>query len=77
MNKRNLTIRLDAQIVLRTKAIAARRGTSVSALVASQLTELVDADERYDLAWRRAQDLLADAQPRAAVSWSRDELHER
>ena len=66
MSKRNLT-----------KIAAARRGTSVSGLVAQQLERLADADERYDDAQRRAEYALARAQPRGGRRWSRDDLHQR
>jgi hypothetical protein len=55
--------------------VAAKRGTSVSALVARQLKALVEDDERYDMARRRAQELLAEATPRGGRSWTRDELY--
>ena len=37
MAKTNLTVQLEAETVLRAKVLAARRGTSVSALVARTL----------------------------------------
>jgi hypothetical protein len=77
MSKRNLTIQLDDEVVLRAKVAAARRGTSVSGLVAQQLERLADADERYDDARRRAEHALARAQSRGGRRWTRDELHQR
>jgi hypothetical protein len=77
MSKRNLTIQLDDEVVLRAKVAAARRGTSVSGLVTQQLERLADADERYDDARRRAEHALARAQSRGGRRWTRDELHQR
>jgi Family of unknown function (DUF6364) len=77
MSKRNLTIQLDDDVIHRAKVVAARRGTSVSGLVARQLERLVDADERYDDAQRRAEHALARARPRGRRRWTRDDLHER
>jgi Family of unknown function (DUF6364) len=77
MSKRNLTIQLHDDVIHRAKVAAARRGTSVSGLVARQLERLVDADERYDDAQRRAEHALARAQPRGGRRWTRDDLHER
>lgn len=75
--KRNLTIQLDADVIREAKVIAARRGTSVSGLVAKELEHLVQADARYEQARQRAHDLMHGAQSRGGRSWQRDELHER
>lgn len=77
MAKANLTLQLDEDVIRRARVVAAKRGTSVSALVARELDELVDQDARYEDAWRRARELLAGATARGGRSWRRDELHER
>lgn len=76
MAKANLTVQLDQAVIRRAKVIAAKRGTSVSGLVARDLSELVDQDERYEDAMRRAREILARATARGGRSWRRDELHE-
>ena len=63
MTKRNLTVQLDEDVIQQAKVLAARRGTSVSTLVASELERLVADDHRYDDAYRRAQRALARAVP--------------
>jgi hypothetical protein len=75
MSKINLTVHLDEGVIRRTRVVAAKRGTSVSALVARELKALVEDDERYDLARRQALDLLAGATARGGRSWTRDELY--
>ncbi len=50
MTKTNLTLQLEVETVLRVKVLAARRGTSVSALVARTLEGMVAEDERYEAA---------------------------
>jgi len=77
MAKTNLTVQLDEEVVRRARIVAARRGTSVSQLVARELTDLVEEDARYEDARRRAAQLLETAVPRGGRSWTRDELHER
>ncbi len=77
MAKTNLTVQLEVETVLRAKVLAARRGTSVSALVARTLDRLVDEDERYEAARLRALGLMATAASRGVPGWTRDELHER
>jgi hypothetical protein len=77
MARANLTLQLDAEVIRRARIVAAKRGTSVSALAATQLTELVDEDERLELARGRAEAILMKASARGGRSWTRDELHDR
>ena len=77
MAKTNLTLQLETETVLRAKVIAARRGTSVSALVARTLDRLVAEDERYEAARVRAVDLMTRAVTVDSGPWSREDLHER
>ncbi len=53
MARRNLTLQLDEDVIRQAKVLAAKRGTSVSGLVARELEELVAQDARYEEAWRR------------------------
>jgi hypothetical protein len=75
MGKTNLTIQLDEDVIRRARVVAARRGTSVSALVARQLADLAAEDERYESARRRAIELMEQATPHGGRSWTRDELY--
>lgn len=75
--KRNLTIQLDEAIIRHAKVAAARRGMSLSGLVAQQLTELAEADDRYERAHAVALEALNDAQDGGSPRWRREELHER
>lgn len=50
--KRNLTVQLDNVTIDKARVLAARRSTSVSRLVADEITRLVEDDDRY----RRARD---------------------
>lgn len=59
--KRNLTIQLDEQTVEDVKAVAARRGTSVSGLVSAYLSQLAVEDENYEKARKAALELLDQA----------------
>lgn len=52
--KRNLTVQLDEEVVLKARVLAARRATSVSRLVADEIRRLVTDDDRYRQAQRRA-----------------------
>jgi hypothetical protein len=75
--KRNLTVQLDDDIIRRAKVTAAKRGTSVSGLVAQELERLADADERYEAAQRRAEAALGRTAARGGRHWNRDDLHHR
>jgi hypothetical protein len=77
MAKRNLTVQLDEETIRRAKILAARRGTSISGLVARELEELVTRDARYEQARQRAVEIMAASVPRGGRTWRRDELHER
>ncbi len=74
----NVTVSLDAELLRDVKVLAARRGTSISALLGEQLEQAVRADKGYDAAKRRALARLGEA---VDLGWqapsSREELHER
>lgn len=50
----NLTLKLPIETVRKAKVVAAQRGTSISALVAEKIDELVGEDAEYQTAKRRA-----------------------
>jgi hypothetical protein len=77
MTRANLTLQLDTEVIRRARIVAAKRGTSVSALAAMQLMELVDLDERVEQARARAEAILKRAAPRGGRTWRRDDLHDR
>ena len=76
--KTNITLKVDAELLREAKVFAARRGTSVSKLLAEQLEDLIRRDRAYGAAQRRA---LARLEEGYDLGWSppatRDELHER
>jgi predicted transcriptional regulator len=71
MAKANLTIQLDSDVIRRARVVAAKRGTSVSALVARELDALVAREDRYEDAQRRALELMVASKPRGGRSWTR------
>lgn len=77
MAKRNLTVELDDEVIKKAKVVAAKRGTSVSRLVAMELEDLVEDDVRYEEARERALKALANAKPRGGRNWRREDLYER
>jgi hypothetical protein len=77
MARRNLTIQLDEDVIRRAKIVAAKRGASVSGLVAREIEELVARDARYEEAHERASDMMRAPSARGGRRWRRDELHAR
>lgn len=76
--KTNITLRLDAGLLRQIRVLAAEEGTSVSALLAVRLQQMVQERKRYERARRRS---LARLREGMDLHWSppasRDELHER
>lgn len=66
--KTNITLKIDAEIARAAKVLAARRGTSLSRLVADQLADAVLKDSNYEAAKRRALTELAAAKN---LGWKR------
>jgi len=76
--KTNITLKLDAALLREVRILAAEEGTSISALLAARLEEIVRQRKAYDRARKRA---LARLQEGLNMNWtpprSRDELHKR
>jgi len=76
--KRNLTVNLEQQTIRKAKIMAAKKGTSISRLLADQIETLVGEDEAYERAERGALALLDRGfHLGGIIRASRDELHER
>ncbi len=75
--KQNLTIQLDRETIRKAKILAAKRGTSVGALVAAQIQESVQAEDAYESARRHALELLHRGLHLGGGRPDRDALHER
>jgi predicted transcriptional regulator len=75
--KQNLTVQLDRETIRKAKVLAAKRGTSVSALVAEQITESVRSEEAYEASRRTALELLQRGLRLGGGRLNRDALHER
>lgn len=73
----NLTIRLPVKTVKRARLVAARRGTSISALVAEKIEEAAGEDDAYEAAKRQALRALDRGFRLGSRPLSRDALHRR
>ncbi len=76
--KANITLKMDAALLRELQMLASEQGTSVSALVADRLEQIVRERKAYDRARERA---LARLREGLDLRWtrpgSRDVLHER
>jgi hypothetical protein len=76
--KTNITLKIDAELLREARILAAIEGSSVSALLAARLEEMVRERKAYDKARRSA---IARLRTGFDLAWSRprsrDELHER
>jgi predicted transcriptional regulator len=79
MATRNVTLSLPEDLVRRAKVLAAQRDTSVSALTAEALTQLVGGLPDYAAAWGEEERLMEQGIGLRVgeISWSRDDLHSR
>ncbi len=75
--KTNITIRIDSELAQNAKVLAAKRGHSLSKLVAEELSNLVSRDTTYKKARFRAKKDIRDAPKLGYAPISRDSLHER
>jgi hypothetical protein len=76
--KTNITLKLDSSLLREAKILAAEDGTSISAMLAARLEQIVRERKTFQRARRRA---LARLREGMNLQWtpsqSRDELHER
>lgn len=76
--KSNITLKLDANLLREARILAAEEDTSISALLAARLEQIVRERKLYDRSRKRALARLAKG---FDLQWtpprSRDELHER
>lgn len=78
MNKQNITLNLSRSTIRKAKILAARRGSSISGLLAAQIEILVGEEEAYERAERQALSLLDQGfHLGGVIGATRDELHER
>jgi hypothetical protein len=76
--KTNVTLKIDAGLLREVRILAAQEGTSISAMLADRLEQIVRERKNYDRSRRRALVRLSQG---LSLGWtparSRDELYER
>ena len=78
-NTRNLTVRLDEAVIQKARIVAARRGSSISRLVAEAIEAMAsNEDIEYEQAMREALKLMDHGIDLGGPPYlTRDEAHER
>jgi len=79
METQNVTLRLPKELIRKAKILAAKRGTSVSALLIDKLEELIEHDVEYQTARAHWHELVQTIRlsNEGRPYPSRDEAHER
>ena len=76
--KQNVTISITRDTVRKARILAAKRSTSISALLAEQIEALIDEEETWDWSQHSALAMLEHGfHLGGQAPASRDELHER
>ena len=76
--KQNITLALDKQLLGKARALAAQRGTSVSALLADELRRMVEEETSYEQAKAKALAHLKSPFPHGGGKLpDRESLHDR
>ncbi len=76
----NITIRVDDRLAREMKILAAKKGTSLSAMAAEFFVSLTRRDSAYEQARKRHLALMrrgVNLGTHGKATWTRDELHER
>jgi hypothetical protein len=78
IRRHNITVAIDRELLKRARGVAAKRGCSVSALLAGELRQLVASEQEYEAAMRRARALMSTGLSLGGAKLvDRDAIHER
>ncbi len=75
--KHNITVAIEAALLKKARAVASRRGLSVSALLADELRALVNQDAQFTAARKRALGLFLTPLALGGIPLPREAIHER
>jgi HSP90 family molecular chaperone len=76
--KQNITLRLSKETLHKARILAAKRSTSISGLLASQIEELANSEDDYERAMERAMARMKKGFALGEIpKLDRDSLHER
>ena len=76
--KQNITLAVEKSLLKRARALAARQGSSVSAILAQELTLIAEREDGYRQAKKRALSRLRSPLPLGGEKMAnRESLHDR
>lgn len=75
--KQNITLSLDKELIRQAKILAAQNSTSISALLTAELTRLVQKDDAYQQAMRKAFASMEKGYDLGGKYPSREEIYDR
>jgi hypothetical protein len=76
--KQNITLRLSKQTLQKARVLAAKRSTSISGLLTSQIEQLAETEDDYERAMQRAFAMMEEGFDMGEIpKLDRDALHER
>jgi len=74
----NVTVKIDDELLAKARLLAARRKTSINALVKQRLEEFVATDLKREATLKGLDRFYARSRAELGKkTWSRDDLHER
>jgi len=75
---KNITLAIDEEVLAKVRRLAARKNTTVNALVREFLEHLAGRDDRVKQAMAELDELTARSGVEVGeITWTRDDLHER
>jgi hypothetical protein len=76
--KQNITLRLSKQTLQKARVLAAKRSTSISGLLTSQIEQLAETEDDYERAMQRAFAMMEEGFDMGEIpKLDRNALHER
>jgi len=76
--KKNITLALDDDLIIKARVAAARRQTSLTSFVRRSIQELVSEDRQRARACSRLKSLMRNPSMQVGkFRWTRDEIHDR
>ena len=83
--KRNVTVQLDEDVIADARVLAAQRGTSISGLIAAEITRMSEQKKRYERARQAALAQMSEVNDQVSAGdrgpvtddrgWTREELY--
>ena len=75
---KNITLAMDETLLDEVRVVAAKKGTTVNAMVRDYLTSVAKLEDRQERARRRIRELAEKSTAEVGpITWKREELYDR